>query len=289
MEVPIYRFVLSHVGNREEAEDLTSQVFLKAVRGMNPEHGPQAMRKWLYQVARTTVADYWRGYYRMRTASLDELSDMGWDGPAAGAAAMGSAGSSHPGERVKRLMQALPDHYREVLNCRFLLNLSIRETASRLGLTEANVKVVQMRAQKRRHGRTCWEQKHVIAQAKHFGEEATMSGEDQERFEDILAVERYIEDLQAGRVAHVPAELTPELARIYRMALLLQADSSEAAAPRPEFIIALEAKLKQEEARHRAYLQGHRSRASSKERQAPPLSLGALCSGPEPALLLRSQ
>ena len=145
----IYRFVLSHVGNREEAEDLTSQVFLKALRGLHPERGPQSMQRWLYQVARTTIADYWRGYYHTRTASLEELSDVGWDCSAPGEPAMDSVISSHPGERVKRLMQALPDHYREVLNCRFLLNLSIRETATRLGLTEANVKVVQMRALKR--------------------------------------------------------------------------------------------------------------------------------------------
>src|SRR2546421_3926386 len=58
LDTLIYRFVLSHVGNREEAEDLTSQVILKAVRGMNPERGSQAMRKWLYQVARTTIADF---------------------------------------------------------------------------------------------------------------------------------------------------------------------------------------------------------------------------------------
>src|SRR5258708_6471835 len=97
-----------------------------------------------------------------------------------------------------------------------------------------------------------------------------MSGEDQEHFEDYLAVERYIEDLQAGRVAHVPAELTPELARIFRMAMFFHAVSSEASAPRPEFIAQLQAKLQQEEARHRSLLKRHRPRASSKERQAPP-------------------
>ena len=62
---------------------------------------------------------------------------------------MDSVVSSHPGERVKRLMQALPEHYRAVLNCRFLLNLSIRNTTTRLGLTEANIKVVPFRALKR--------------------------------------------------------------------------------------------------------------------------------------------
>ncbi len=145
----VYRFVLSKVGNGEEAEDLTSQVFLKAVRGVNPERGPQAMRKWLYQVARTTIADYWRDYYRRRTSSLEELLATGWDDPAAGESAIDSVVSEQPSEGVERLMQALPAHYRDVLTCRFLLNLSIRETATRLGLTEANVKVLQFRALKR--------------------------------------------------------------------------------------------------------------------------------------------
>jgi Rieske Fe-S protein len=96
-----------------------------------------------------------------------------------------------------------------------------------------------------------------------------MAEEDQERFEDFLALERYIEDLRAGRVAHAPAELTPELARIYRMATFFHAASSEAAAPRPEFIAALQAQLTQVEAIHRAPLEQHRPH-SSKERQEHP-------------------
>jgi len=91
------------------------------------------MRKWLYQVARTTIADSWRNYYRLPTGSLDALLNAGWDGSAAGELAMDSVVSSHPSERVKHLMQALPEYYCEVLNCRFLLNLSKRETATQLG------------------------------------------------------------------------------------------------------------------------------------------------------------
>ena len=53
----IYRYVYSKVGNREEAEDLTSQIFIKAVRGVDTERGPQSVQKWLFQVARTTIAD----------------------------------------------------------------------------------------------------------------------------------------------------------------------------------------------------------------------------------------
>jgi RNA polymerase sigma-70 factor (ECF subfamily) len=142
----IYRYVYSKVGNREEAEDLTSQIFIKAVRGVDTERGPQSIQKWLFQVARTTIADYWRTYYRVSVNSLDELLEAGWEGPAEEES---TAVSSSPIERVQRILQALPEHYREVLNCRFLLNLSIRDTALKMGLTEANVKVLQFRALKR--------------------------------------------------------------------------------------------------------------------------------------------
>src|SRR2546428_2629722 len=142
----IYRYVYSKVGNREEAEDLTSQIFIKAIRGVDTERGPQSMQKWLFQVARTTIADYWRTYYRVSINSLDELLETGWEGPAEEEAAVLS---SSPLERVQRILQALPEHYREVLSCRFLLNLSVKDTALKMGLTEANVKVLQFRALKR--------------------------------------------------------------------------------------------------------------------------------------------
>ncbi len=142
----IYRYVYSKVGNREEAEDLTSQIFLKAVRGVDTERGAQSMQKWLFQVARTTIADYWRAHYRVAVNSLEELLEAGWEGPADEEPA---AMDGKPQDRVQRILQALPEHYREVLTCRFLLNLSIRDTAMRMNLTEANVKVLQFRALKR--------------------------------------------------------------------------------------------------------------------------------------------
>lgn len=70
-----------------------------------------------------------------------------------------------------------------------------------------------------------------------------MAGEDQERFEDYLELERFIEDLQSGRVSHAPEGLTPDQARIYRMATLFHAASTEEVAPRPEFVAELQAKL----------------------------------------------
>lgn len=70
-----------------------------------------------------------------------------------------------------------------------------------------------------------------------------MSGEDQERFEDYLELEQYIADLQAGRVAHPPENLTPSQARIYRMAALFRSGSPDAATPRAEFVEELRARL----------------------------------------------
>jgi RNA polymerase sigma-70 factor (ECF subfamily) len=142
----IYRYVYSKVGNREEAEDLVSQIFLKAVRSIDKERSWQSMQQWLFQVARTTIADYWRVHYRLTVSSLDELLEAGWQGPADEETAVMN---SRPEELVERILQLLPEQYREVLTYRFLLNLSIRDTAQRMGLTETHVKVLQFRALKR--------------------------------------------------------------------------------------------------------------------------------------------
>ena len=142
----IYRFVSSKVENHQEAEDLTSQVFLKVVRGLDLKRDPRSMRAWLFQVARTTLADYWRIHYRGTTRSLDDLLEADWQGRVdAGAALVKSSAA----ELVQEILQALPERDREILTSRFLLHLSVRETAVRMGLTEANTKVVQYRALQR--------------------------------------------------------------------------------------------------------------------------------------------
>jgi RNA polymerase sigma-70 factor, ECF subfamily len=142
----IYRYVYSKVGNREEAEDLTSHIFLKAVRSLNYERGPYSTRSWLFRVAHTTITDYWRAHGHIATSSLEALLEAGWEGPAEGDLFGIGARAI---ERLQRLLQALPERYQEVLTCRFLLGLSIRETAVRMNLAEGNVKAVQLRALKR--------------------------------------------------------------------------------------------------------------------------------------------
>lgn len=142
----VYRYVSSKVGNRQETEDLTSQIFLKVVRGLDLKRDPRSLRPWLLRVARTTIADYWRIHYRGTASSLDELLEAGWEGPVDEEAALMK---SREAELVQEVLQALPEREREVLTSRFLLNLSVRETAVRMGLTESNTKTLQYRALKR--------------------------------------------------------------------------------------------------------------------------------------------
>ena len=54
----IYRYVYRSVGNREEAEDLTSQIFLKVVSGLDDTRGAKEAKLWLFQLTRTVIADY---------------------------------------------------------------------------------------------------------------------------------------------------------------------------------------------------------------------------------------
>lgn len=142
----VYHYIYSHTGNRHEAEDLTADVFLKAARTFDFTRAAHSGRAWLLLIARTTLADYWRVYYRTSPVSLETLLEVGWDIPLEEDLAPVKSGAE---EQVQRILQALPAQYREVLIYRFLLNLTIRETALKMGLTETNVKVIQFRALKR--------------------------------------------------------------------------------------------------------------------------------------------
>ena len=73
-----------------------------------------------------------------------------------------------------------------------------------------------------------------------------MPGDEQERFEDYLEIEQFIEKLRAGQVAHPPHELTPEQARIYRMAVLFHSATPGVSEPQPDFVAQLKSRLEED-------------------------------------------
>jgi RNA polymerase sigma-70 factor, ECF subfamily len=143
----VYGYVSSRVGHREEAEDLTSLIFLKAIERLDPDYTPNTIRYWLFQITRTVLADYYRARSRTTFCSLEALLEVGWQGPLEGPTV--AMVQRRARNRIHRLFQALPEQYRAVLFYRFLLDLSVRETAQQMGISEANVKVLQFRALKR--------------------------------------------------------------------------------------------------------------------------------------------
>ena len=145
----IYRFIFFKVGNREDAEDITSQVFIKAANSLDVTQIAQAQMAWLYQVARTTISDHWRGYYKGVTSSLDEMeetSPLHLSGDPIVLGAPEDDDIEPAVEKVRAVLSLLPENYRRVLELRFLQGCSLRETAAAMSITESNAKVIQHRA-----------------------------------------------------------------------------------------------------------------------------------------------
>ncbi|AEV72588.1 RNA polymerase sigma factor, sigma-70 family [Mycolicibacterium rhodesiae NBB3] len=133
----VYRLMYRKVGNQPDAEDLTAEVFMTALRPMRISATIPEVRAYLHTTARTVLAAYWRDRMGRQITSIDE------DVPE----------SSEPEqvvgdapETVRRLLQRLPDNYRRILELRFLQAASVREAASHMGVSVANAKVLQHRA-----------------------------------------------------------------------------------------------------------------------------------------------
>lgn len=85
-----------------------------------------------------------------------------------------------------------------------------------------------------------------------------MPGDDQERFEAYLELERFLIELRAGKATRFPQQLTPDQARIYHMALLFHAATPDASELSPTFAACLRVRLEDElfamQQRHRSIL-----------------------------------
>ena len=135
----VYAFLYSRVGNRFDAEDLTQQVAVKALPRLRQGAPPESVRAYLYAAARSALAVFWTERLRLPESELGsevaDHADHAAPEPSVEAAAW-----------LERTLAALPPHYREVLELRFLRGASIRDAAVAMGRTTGAVKVMQLRA-----------------------------------------------------------------------------------------------------------------------------------------------
>ena len=134
----VYAFVARRVRNREEAEDITAEVFHEALRSLRRFQWRGApFAAWLLRIAANTLADRWQHAARSAEATTEDPHDH-------------DAVSGQPdAERraiLYQLVEQLSPDQRLVILRRFVDQKPVREIAEELGRSEGAVKQLQFRA-----------------------------------------------------------------------------------------------------------------------------------------------
>ncbi len=133
----IYRFVYSRMREQTAAEDVTSEVFMKALKAIpRYQDTGRPFAAWLYQIAVNAIADR----YRMQRPSqpLEDFHDLSVGGPALEDLA------AHRDEvrRIWSLVETLPHQQRTALVLKFQEDMKIEDIAVAMGKTPGAVKLL---------------------------------------------------------------------------------------------------------------------------------------------------
>ena len=137
----IYRYVYFRVADRDLAEDITSQIFIKMWEKLPTYRtGQSTINAWLYRIAHNAVVDYYRSMKAV--VPLEEINsrEIGRDDETEE-----NLDRQMKMEKLRAALQELTDGQREVLILRFIEGLTVREIASQLGKRQGAVRALKMR------------------------------------------------------------------------------------------------------------------------------------------------
>lgn len=141
----IFRFISLKVQDKQHAEDILQDTFVKAWSGLGTlDTSDCNFNAWLYKVASNTVNDYFRKRYR--SPDISELTDsvviVASDSPER------HTQSTYDTALVQESLQHLPKQYQQILELRFIQDFTIQETAEILGKSNLAIRLLQHRALK---------------------------------------------------------------------------------------------------------------------------------------------
>jgi RNA polymerase sigma factor (sigma-70 family) len=137
----LYRLMYARVGNRPDAEDLTAEVFRTALGPLRLGSSKGEVRSYLLVTAQTVLASHWRRSLGRSVTSIDPEAHID-----ALAEPSRREDPSDAPQRVHRVLAALPERYRQILELRFLEACTIKEAAKTMDISVGNAKVLQHRA-----------------------------------------------------------------------------------------------------------------------------------------------
>ena len=138
----IYSYLHMSVGNRHDAEDLTTQVFVKMLESIAKFRWRSApFSAWLFRIAHNLAMDHFRANKRWQLEEEVPEPDPG-EGSAAEEEALESIGR----QSMLELIQNLSHEQQQVLTLKFVFNFSNGEAATILDKTEGAIKSLQHRA-----------------------------------------------------------------------------------------------------------------------------------------------
>jgi RNA polymerase sigma-70 factor (ECF subfamily) len=134
----IFRYIAIKVGNRMEAEDLTQQVFMKALKAISSYKWREVpFSAWLYKIASNQVVDYIRKKSRQPETELNEDITATEDRP------YKTAEKKMELEELSQALKKLTALQQEVISLRFSWEMPIAEVASIMGKKEGAIKALQ--------------------------------------------------------------------------------------------------------------------------------------------------
>jgi RNA polymerase sigma-70 factor (ECF subfamily) len=138
----IYSYLHMSVGNRHDAEDLTTQVFVKMLESIGKFRWRSApFSAWLFRIAHNLAMDHFRANKRWQPEEEVPEPDPG-EGSAAEEEALQSIGR----QSMLQLIEKLSHEQQQVLTLKFVFNFSNAEAATILDKTEGAIKSLQHRA-----------------------------------------------------------------------------------------------------------------------------------------------
>ncbi|MCC6643910.1 sigma-70 family RNA polymerase sigma factor [Candidatus Peregrinibacteria bacterium] len=144
----VFAFVISKVGSNDAAEDIVSEVFIKVVQHL-PKYQDRGapFAAWLFTIARNMVFDYYSKQSKDKSTVLEEGLEIKDESKNSSPHEQAKHSELH--EKVKQVMQQLPERDLNVMQMKFYSGLTNREIAATLNLTESNVGIIIYRVLKK--------------------------------------------------------------------------------------------------------------------------------------------